>query len=144
MLRDRGVPFDSNVSVGMIEIPAAALAIVVPGQARFRFDRHQRSDPVHARRGPPMTRSPIFDPLHPTVLKLIGYAIAAANKAKVPIAVRRRNGGRGALDKLLLGLGLRSFRSPRICSPSSKGCHQRCHRDQLIDGSVAPRSRKRW
>ena len=49
-LREQGVPFDSGVEVGgMIEIPAAVLAIgVVPGQARLPVDRHQRPHPVHA------------------------------------------------------------------------------------------------
>ena len=53
-LREQGVPFDSGVEVGgMIEIPAAVLAIgVVPEAARLPVDRHQRPDPVHARGRP--------------------------------------------------------------------------------------------
>ena len=43
------------------------------------------------------------------MLKLIGYAIAAANKAKVPIAVCGEMAGEVRLTRLLLGLGLRSF-----------------------------------
>jgi phosphotransferase system enzyme I (PtsI) len=112
MLRDRGVPFDDKVSVGgMIEIPAAALAIssfldkldfVSIGtndliQYTLAVDR--ADDAV----------SHLYDPLHPAVLKLIGYAIAAANKAKVPIAVCGEMAGEVRLTRLLLGLGLRSF-----------------------------------
>ena len=112
MLRDRGVPFDTRVSVGgMIEIPAAALAIssflnkldfVSIGtndliQYTLAVDR--ADDAV----------SHLYDPLHPAVLKLIGYAIAAANKAKVPIAVCGEMAGEVRLTRLLLGLGLRSF-----------------------------------
>ena len=49
-LREQGVPFDADIKVGgMIEIPAAVLAIsAVPRQARLPVDRHQRPDPVHA------------------------------------------------------------------------------------------------
>jgi phosphotransferase system enzyme I (PtsI) len=112
MLRDRGVPFADKVSVGgMIEIPAAALAIssfldkldfVSIGtndliQYTLAVDR--ADDAV----------SHLYDPLHPAVLKLIGYAIAAANKAKVPIAVCGEMAGEVRLTRLLLGLGLRSF-----------------------------------
>ena len=53
-LREQGVPFDPGVEVGgMIEIPAAVLAIsAFLDEARFPLDRHQRPHPVHAGGGP--------------------------------------------------------------------------------------------
>jgi phosphotransferase system enzyme I (PtsI) len=50
--------------------------------------------------------SHLYDPLHPAVLKLIGIAIAAAAKAKVPIAVCGEMAGEARMTRLLLGLGL--------------------------------------
>ena len=49
-LREAGRAF-ADVELGaMIEVPAAALdAAGVPASLRFRLDRHQRPDPVHAR-----------------------------------------------------------------------------------------------
>ena len=52
------------------------------------------------------TVSHLYDPLHPAVLTLIGMAITAADKAKVPIAVCGEMAGEARLTRLLLGLGL--------------------------------------
>ena len=51
----------------------------------------------------------LYDPLHPAVLKLIGMAIASADKAAVPIAVCGEMAGDPHFTRLLLGLGLRSL-----------------------------------
>jgi len=111
-LREQGVPFDAGVEVGgMIEIPAAALAI---GGLLTRLDfasigtndliqytlAVDRSDDAV---------SHLYDPLHPAVLKLIGGSIAAADKAGKPIAVCGEMAGELLLTRLLLGMGLRNF-----------------------------------
>ena len=111
-LREQGVPFDAGVEVGgMIEIPAAALAI---GSLLTRLDfasigtndliqytlAVDRSDDAV---------SHLYDPLHPAVLKLIGGSIATANKFGKPIAVCGEMAGELLLTRLLLGLGLRNF-----------------------------------
>jgi len=111
-LREQGVAFDSGVEVGgMIEIPAAALAInsflkkldfVSIGtndliQYTLAVDRSD--DAV----------SHLYDPLHPAVLKLLAMAIGAANKAGKPIAVCGEMAGEARLTRLLLGMGLRNF-----------------------------------
>jgi phosphotransferase system enzyme I (PtsI) len=111
-LREQGVPFDAGVEVGgMIEIPAAALAI---GSLLTRLDfasigtndliqytlAVDRSDDAV---------SHLYDPLHPAVLKLIGGSIAAADKAGKPIAVCGEMAGELLLTRLLLGMGLRNF-----------------------------------
>jgi len=112
MLRDRGVPYNDAVKVGgMIEIPAAALAIT-SFLHKFDFVSIGTNDLIQytlAVDRADDTVSHLYDPLHPAVLKLIAYAIAAANKAKVPIAVCGEMAGEERLTRLLLGLGLRSF-----------------------------------
>jgi phosphotransferase system enzyme I (PtsI) len=111
-LRERKVKFDPAVEVGgMIEIPAAVLAI---GGFTSRLDflsigtndliqytlAVDRSDDAV---------SQLYDSLHPAVIKLIGFAISTANKAAVPIAVCGEMAGEARFTRLLLGMGLTNF-----------------------------------
>jgi phosphotransferase system enzyme I (PtsI) len=89
-LREQGVPFDAGIKVGgMIEIPAAVLAIGTFTR-RLDFLSIGTNDLIQytlAVDRADEAVSHLYDPLHPAVLKLIAIAIAAANKAGVPIAV---------------------------------------------------------
>jgi phosphotransferase system enzyme I (PtsI) len=111
-LREQGVPFDSGVEVGgMIEIPAAVLAI---GSFLRRLDfvsvgtndliqytlAVDRADDAV---------SHLYDPLHPAVLRLIAMAITEANKAGKSIAICGEMAGELRLTRMLLGFGLRNF-----------------------------------
>jgi phosphotransferase system enzyme I (PtsI) len=111
-LRDQGLPFDSGIQVGgMIEIPAAVLAI---GSFLKKLDflsigtndliqytlAVDRSDDAV---------SHLYDPLHPAVLKLLSLAITASIKAGKPIAVCGEMAGEARLTRMLLGMGLRNF-----------------------------------
>jgi len=111
-LREQGVAFDSHVPVGgMIEIPAAVLAI---GSFCRKLDflsvgtndliqytlAVDRSDEAV---------SHLYDPLHPAVVRLLGLAIGGANKARKPIAVCGEMAGEVQLTRLLIGMGLRDF-----------------------------------
>ena len=111
-LREQGIPFDSNVPVGgMIEIPAAVLAIGA-FLTRLDFLSIGTNDLIQytlAVDRADEAVSHLYDPLHPAVLKLIGTAIQAATKAKVPIAVCGEMAGELRLTRLLLGMGLTEF-----------------------------------
>ena len=111
-LREQNVPFNHEVAVGgMIEIPAAALAmsaflrkldflsIGTNDLIQYTLAVDRADDAV----------SHLYDPLHPAVLRLIALAIGTATKAKVPIAVCGEMAGEQRLTRLLLGLGLREF-----------------------------------
>ena len=111
-LREQNVPFNHEVAVGgMIEIPAAALAmsaflrkldflsIGTNDLIQYTLAVDRADDAV----------SHLYDPLHPAVLRLISLAIGTATKAKVPIAVCGEMAGEQRLTRLLLGLGLREF-----------------------------------
>jgi phosphotransferase system enzyme I (PtsI) len=108
-LREQGVPFDSGVPIGgMIEIPAAVLAIA-SFLKRLDFVSIGTNDLIQytlAVDRADDTVSHLYDPLHPAVLMLLAMAIAAANKANVPIAVCGEMAGEARLTRLLLGLGL--------------------------------------
>jgi len=111
-LREQGLPFDSGIEVGgMIEIPAAVLAISaflekldylsIGTNDLIQYTLAvDRSDDAVAH---------LYDPLHPAVLKLIAMAIASAAKARVPIAVCGEMAGDPHFTRLLLGLGLRNL-----------------------------------
>ena len=97
---------------GMIEIPAAVLAIgVVPRAARLPLDRHQRPHPVHAGRRPRRRcgRAPVRPAASGGAAPASRMAITAANRAGVPVAVCGEMAGEVRLTRLLLGLGLHRF-----------------------------------
>jgi len=108
-LREQGVPFDSGVPIGgMIEIPAAVLAIA-SFLKRLDFVSIGTNDLIQytlAVDRADDTVSHLYDPLHPAVLMLLAMAIAAADKANVPIAVCGEMAGEARMTRLLLGLGL--------------------------------------
>ena len=108
-LREQGIPFDSGVPIGgMIEIPAAVLAIST-FLRRLDFLSIGTNDLIQytlAVDRADDTVSHLYDPLHPAVLKLIAMAIVAAGRANVPIAVCGEMAGEVRLTRLLLGLGL--------------------------------------
>jgi len=111
-LREQRVPFNAGVKVGgMIEIPAAVLAIGgflrkldflsigTNDLIQYTLAVDRADDAV----------SHLYDPLHPAVLRLIALAIGGATKAGVPIAVCGEMAGELQLTRLLLGFGLRQF-----------------------------------
>jgi len=111
-LREQGIPFDAAVEVGgMIEIPAAVLAITA-FLKRLDFLSIGTNDLIQytlAVDRADDSVSHLYDPLHPAVLRLIAMAITAAHKSNVPIAVCGEMAGEGRLTRLLLGLGLTSL-----------------------------------
>jgi phosphotransferase system enzyme I (PtsI) len=111
-LREQGVPFDAGIKVGgMIEIPAAVLAIGTFTR-RLDFLSIGTNDLIQYTLAVDRADdavSHLYDPLHPAVLRLIAMAIATANKDHVPIAVCGEMAGEMRLTRMLLGMGLRHF-----------------------------------
>ena len=111
-LHEQGVPFDAGIKVGgMIEIPAAVLAIGAFTR-RLDFLSIGTNDLIQYTLAVDRADdavSHLYDPLHPAVLRLISMAITTANKANVPIAVCGEMAGELRLTRLLLGMGLRHF-----------------------------------
>ena len=111
-LREQGTPFDAGIEVGgMIEIPAAVLAISM-FTSRLDFLSIGTNDLIQYTLAVDRSDdavSHLYDPLHPAVIKLISMAIITANKAGVPIAVCGEMAGDVRMTRLLLGMGLRNF-----------------------------------
>ena len=51
----------------------------------------------------------LYDPLHPSVLRLIRTVIRAGHEADIPVSMCGEMAGDPAFTRLLLGLGLRHF-----------------------------------
>jgi len=111
-LEEKGVPHDRGIEVGgMIEIPAAALALPMFIR-RLDFLSLGTNDLIQYTLAIDRTDDAVahlYDPLHPAVLHLISHSIRTATRAGVPIAVCGEMAGDPQLTRLLLGVGLRNF-----------------------------------
>ncbi len=111
-LRDARVKFDERMEVGgMIEIPAAALALG-PFLDKLDFLSIGTNDLTQYTLAIDRTDDAVaylYDPLHPAVLRLVEMTIAAGRRAGIPVAVCGEMAGDPALTRLLLGMGLRQF-----------------------------------
>jgi phosphotransferase system enzyme I (PtsI) len=111
-LDDRGDPFDRAIEVGgMIEIPAAALALPI-FMRRLHFLSIGTNDLIQYTLAIDRTDDAVahlYDPLHPAVLTLVANTIQTATRGGMPVAVCGEMAGDLQLTRLLLGLGLRNF-----------------------------------
>ncbi len=111
-LRKESVPFDENIALGgMIEIPAAAinaeafadeldfLSIGTNDLIQYTLAIDRTDDAV----------AHLYNPLHPSVLKLISMTIKAGVKLGKSVSVCGEMAGDVKLTKLLIGMGLRQF-----------------------------------
>ncbi|HLP98123.1 MAG TPA: phosphoenolpyruvate--protein phosphotransferase [Sideroxyarcus sp.] len=111
-LANEGIPFNPHVPIGgMIEIPAAALALNMFVK-KLDFLSIGTNDLIQYTLAIDRTDEDVahlYDPLHPAVLQLLALVIGGANKAGVPVSVCGEMAGELAYTRLLLGLGLRQF-----------------------------------
>jgi len=111
-LRGEKIAFDENIQVGgMIEIPAAALAIGL-FLRRLNFLSIGTNDLIQYTlaidRSDEQVAS-LYDPLHPAVLMLLAHTMASAEKVGIPVSVCGEMAGDPKLTRLFLGMGLRIF-----------------------------------
>ena len=111
-LDDRKADYDRSIEVGgMIEVPAAALALPM-FMRRLDFLSLGTNDLIQYTLAIDRTDDAVahlYDPLHPAVLHLIAHTIQAANRGGTPVAVCGEMAGEPGLTRLLLGFGLRNF-----------------------------------
>jgi phosphotransferase system enzyme I (PtsI) len=111
-LEREGVAFNPKVPLGgMIEVPAAAvsadlfarkldfLSIGTNDLIQYTLAIDRVDDSVNY----------LYDPLHPSVLRLIRTVIRAGHEADIPVSMCGEMAGDPAFTRLLLGLGLRHF-----------------------------------
>ena len=110
-VRESRQKFDAVDVGGMIEIPAAALALG-PFLRRLDFLSIGTNDLIQYTLAIDRTDGSVahlYDPLHPAVLKLISQTIQSAQRVGMPVAVCGEMAGDPKLTKLLIGMGLRQF-----------------------------------
>ena len=111
-LDDEGIPYDKEVKIGgMIEVPAAALALSVFVK-KLDFLSIGTNDLIQYTLAIDRTDEDVahlYDPLHPAVLHLLSHVIATCNKFDVPVSVCGEMAGELAYTRLFLGMGLRQF-----------------------------------
>jgi phosphotransferase system enzyme I (PtsI) len=111
-LDERDKPYDKDIQIGgMIEIPAAALALPM-FMRRLNFLSIGTNDLIQYTLAIDRTDDAVahlYDPLHPAVLTLVAGTIQTATRGGIPVAVCGEMAGDLQLTRLLLGLGLRNF-----------------------------------
>jgi phosphotransferase system enzyme I (PtsI) len=139
-LRREGVAFAEDVPVGItLELPSAALtADLLAVEADFfsvgTNDLIQyllavdRSDP---------RLSPLYQPLHPAVLRAIRHVVEAANGAGVPLAVCGEMASDPLHALILLGLGVRDLSMSPASIPKVKAAVRRCEAGRAEEIALA-------
>ena len=111
-LKAENLPYDAAIEIGgMIEIPAAALAVQAFAK-KLDFLSIGTNDLIQytlAIDRTDETVAHLYDPLHPAILMLLAHTIRSADKAGISVAVCGEMAGDASLTRLLLGLGLRVF-----------------------------------
>jgi phosphotransferase system enzyme I (PtsI) len=111
-LKSEAKEFDPDIHVGaMIEVPAAAisanilakqldfLSIGTNDLIQYTLAIDRIDDQVNY----------LYDPLHPSVLKLINMTLQAGRRANIPVAMCGEMAGDSRYTRLLLGMGLEEF-----------------------------------
>ncbi|OIR02513.1 phosphoenolpyruvate-protein phosphotransferase [mine drainage metagenome] len=111
-LRQENIAFDEHIALGgMIEIPAAALSAEAFAK-ELDFMSIGTNDLIQYTLAIDRTDDTVahlYNPLHPSVLKLISMTIKAGEKFGKSVSVCGEMAGDSKLTKLLIGMGLRQL-----------------------------------
>lgn len=111
-LREENIPFNTKMPIGgMIEVPAAAISadLFAPHLDFFSIGTNDLIQYALAIDRVDDEVSYLYDPLHPSVLRLIEMTVRAADKAGIPVTLCGEMAGDTRLIEVLLGLGLRQL-----------------------------------
>ena len=111
-LREENIPFNPKMAIGgMIEVPAAAISadLFAPHLDFFSIGTNDLIQYALAIDRVDDEVSYLYDPLHPSVLRLIEMTVRAADKAGIPVTLCGEMAGDLKLIEVLLGLGLRQL-----------------------------------
>jgi phosphotransferase system enzyme I (PtsI) len=109
-LREENIAFNPKMMIGgMIEVPAAAIAadLFAPHLDFFSIGTNDLIQYALAIDRVDDEVSYLYNPRHPSVLRLIEMTVRAANKANIPVTLCGEMAGDPTMIEVLLGLGLR-------------------------------------
>ena len=107
-----GLKFNPDMPIGgMIEVPAAAIAadLFAPHLDFMSIGTNDLIQYTLAIDRVDDAVSYLYDPLHPSVLRLIAMTIRAGKEAGIPVAMCGEMAGDTRYTRLLLGMGLKEF-----------------------------------
>jgi len=111
-LKKQGLAFDENIPVGgMIEVPAAAISAYLFAQ-QLDFLSIGTNDLIQYTLAIDRIDEQVnylYNPSHPSVLRLIHLILKAGKRTGIPVAMCGEMAGDPVYTRLLLGLGLREF-----------------------------------
>jgi phosphotransferase system enzyme I (PtsI) len=118
-----GVAFDDGIKVGiMIEMPSAALTadLLATECDFFSIGTNDLIQYTMAVDRVNEYVSYLYEPLHPSLLRLIGGVAKAANDAGIPVTVCGEMAGEPMIAPVLLGLGIRELSMSAVSMPEVK------------------------
>lgn len=122
-LRDEGIPFDEAMKIGiMIEMPSAALCADLLA-AECDFFSIGTNDLIQYTMAVDRVNeyvSYLYEPLHPSLIRLIGEVAKAANAANIPVTICGEMAGEPMIAPVLFGLGIRELSMSAVSIPEVK------------------------
>jgi phosphotransferase system enzyme I (PtsI) len=111
-LNQQGYQFNPNIPVGgMVEVPAAAIAADIFAR-RLDFLSIGTNDLIQYTLAIDRIDDEVnylYDPLHPSILRLIRMTLDAGSAANIPVSMCGEMAGDTNCTRILLGMGLRDF-----------------------------------
>jgi phosphotransferase system enzyme I (PtsI) len=122
-LRREGVAFDDKIKLGiMIEMPSAALVADLLA-AECDFFSIGTNDLIQYTMAVDRVNeyvSYLYEPLHPSLVRLLGDIATAARRANIPVTVCGEMAGEPMIAPILVGLGLRELSMSAVSIPEVK------------------------
>ncbi len=122
-LEAEGKPYDRELKIGiMIEMPSAALVadLLAPECDFFSIGTNDLIQYTMAVDRVNEYVSYLYEPLHPSLLRLIGEVAKAANAANIPVTVCGEMAGEPMIAPVLFGLGIRELSMSAVSIPEVK------------------------
>jgi phosphotransferase system enzyme I (PtsI) len=122
-LDSEGIAYDKNVKLGiMIEMPSAALTadLLAPEADFFSIGTNDLIQYTMAVDRVNEYVSYLYEPLHPSLIRLIGDVARAAREANIPCTVCGEMAGEPMIAPVLVGLGIRELSMSAVSIPEVK------------------------
>jgi phosphotransferase system enzyme I (PtsI) len=118
-----GIAYDKNIKLGiMIEMPSAALTadLLAPEADFFSIGTNDLIQYTMAVDRVNEYVSYLYEPLHPSLIRLIGDVAEAAKAANIPCTVCGEMAGEPMIAPVLVGLGIRELSMSAVSIPEVK------------------------